>query len=421
LQYLSPSELSGAYIEAQQNARRSWLKYDEIERLMAGEVRTDLPANMPKVNDNTLAATIRKIPKRLFSRPMTGTVKAVDRNENWVGVLANIILTQRIIPNANTDASFLRKWKQALKNAKGYGSQPIYTFFTQHGTYTGADFSLPYVRNVYLEPGKISDLASDYIFMDSFYTKLQLKRLIDKATEDAKELAAGNIDESDVVWDAKVLQAILDAGPNGKDSQNMTSSERAGINRNEKGLYKLTTCFNRGYKAPFYTFSPGMADQVAGTQYNTNPTGDLPIVYLYDEEDLINPYGKGLVESAGPTQNVLDNLTQTDVLSTQIGALSMPRASSGSLVMPLSSRSSTRTHSFTTPYLAAWGCTSHSCSFRPVRSITQSAALTAAQASARLPPVSMLCRLRPTPMTTIPCKLSVTPTHGSSRVCSTST
>jgi hypothetical protein len=320
LQYLQPSDLSGAYLDAQQNARRNWLKYDEIERLMAGEIRSDLPANMPKVNDNTLAATIRKIPKRLFSRPMTGVVKAVDRNENWVGVLANVILTQRIIPNANTDASFLRKWKQAVKNSKGYGSQPIYTFFTQHGTYTGADFSLPYVRNVYLEPGKISDLASDYIFMDSFYTKLQLKRLLDKALEDANEVEAGNLDKADVIWDAKVLQAIYDAGPGGKDAQNMNPNERTGNNRAEKGLYKLTTCFNRGYKAPFYTFAPHMANEVAGTQYNTNPTGDLPIIYLYDEEDLINPYGKGLVESAGPTQNVLDNLTQTDVLSTQIGA-----------------------------------------------------------------------------------------------------
>lgn len=320
MQYLQPEDLGGAYLDSQSAARKQWLKYDEIERLMNGEVRSDLPANMPKVNDNTLAATLKKIPKRLFAKPMTGTVKATDRNENWVGLLAQTIWTQRIIPNANTDASFLRKWKQAVKNAKGYGSQPIYTFFTQHGTYTGADFSLPYVRNVYLEPGKISDLASDYIFMDSFYTKLQLKRLLDKALEDAQELAQGNIDESDVVWDAKVLQSIYDAGPSGKDSQNMNKLERTGTNRNDKGLYKLTTCFNRGYEAPFYTFSPNNANDVAGTQKNTNPTGDLPIIYLYDEEDLINPYGKGLVEAAGPTQNVLDNLTQTDVLSTQIGA-----------------------------------------------------------------------------------------------------
>lgn len=319
MQYLNQSDLGGAYNDATQNARRNWLKYDEIERLMNNEVRSDLPANMPKVNDGSLQAAVKKIPKRLFAKPMTGTIQAVDRDEDWLAELVNIILTKRIIPNATTDASFLRKWKLAVRNSKAYGSQPIYTFFTQHGTYTGADMSLPYVRNVYLEPGKVSDLASDFIFMDSFYTKLQMKRLVDKAKQDvleAEELG----EEYEGMWDAAALQQVLDAGPQGKESWNQPKSEREGTNRNEKGLYKLVTCFNRGYEAPFYTFAPNLSDKVVGTQYNTNPSGDLPIIYLYDDEDLINPYGKGLVEVAGPNQNVLDNLTQTDVLQTQIGS-----------------------------------------------------------------------------------------------------
>lgn len=319
MQYLNSSDLGSAYNDAQQNARRNWLKYDEIERLMNNEVRSDLPENMPKVNDGSLQAAVKKIPKRLFAKPMTGLIQAVDRDEDWIAELVNIILTKRIIPNANTDASFLRKWKLAVRNAKAYGGQPIYTFFTQHGTYTGADMSLPYVRNVYLEPGKVSDLASDFIFMDSFYTKLQLKRLIDKAKQDMADAEEAG-EEYAGMWNPELLKQVYDAGPMGKESWNQPKSEREGNNRNEKGLYKLVTCFNRGYEAPFYTFAPNLSDKVVGTQYNTNPSGDLPIIYVYDDEDLINPYGKGTVEIAGPTQNVLDNLTQTDVLQTQIGS-----------------------------------------------------------------------------------------------------
>jgi hypothetical protein len=320
LQFLQPSDLATAYSDAQINARRSWLKYDEFERLAWNEVRTDLPANMPRVNDGSLSASIRKVPKRLIAKTMAGTIKATDRDEDWVGKLADVILETRIIPNANTDAPFLNKWQTALKNAQIYGSQPIYTFFTQHGTYTGADMSLPYVRNVYLEPGKVSDMASDFIFMDSWFTKLQLKRLLDKAIADADAQDQGLLEDGDCIWDPKILAAIYDAGPSGKDSQNMNLQERTGLNRNEKGLYRLTTCLNRGYEAPFFTFSPNMANEIAGTQYNTNPTGDVPIIYLYADEDLINPYGTGMVQTSGATQNVLDNLTQTDVLSTQIGA-----------------------------------------------------------------------------------------------------
>lgn len=319
MQFLEPDELGTTYQLAQTTARKSWIKYDEYERLANNEVRTDLPANMPKVNDGSLAATIRKVPKRIMAKPMSGKLKATDRDEDWVAKLATVILEQRIIPNANTDAPFLSKWQTALKNALIYGSQPIYTFFTQHGTYTGADFSVPYVKNVYLEPGKVSDMASDFIFMDSYYTKLQARRLVDKAKEDAQSVTDGNLEEGDVIWDAKNLQAWYDAGPQGKDSQSMTREERKGINQDDKGLYKLVTCFNRGYEAPFYTFAPNIADRVCGTQKNTNPTGDVPIIFLYADEDLINPYGTGLVQVAGPTQNVLDNLTQTDVLATQIG------------------------------------------------------------------------------------------------------
>lgn len=320
MQYLEPNDLAGAYYEATQSARRSWVKYDELERLASNGIRTDLPVGLPKVNDGTLSASTKKIPKRVMAKPMAGTVKALDRDENWVSALVNVIWEQKIIPNATTDATYLRKWKTAVYNSKVYGSQPIYTFFTQHGTYTGADMSLPYVKNVYLEPGKISDLASDYIFMDSYYTKLQMKNLLERAKQQQQE-ADDNDWDTGGMWDPKVLAAIYDAGPTGdKDAESRNRTERSGQNRNEKGLYKLTTCFNRGYEAPFYTFSSAHANQVAGKQENTNPTGDVPIIYLYHEQDLINPYGTGLIEAAGPTQNVLDNLTQTDVLSTQIGA-----------------------------------------------------------------------------------------------------
>jgi hypothetical protein len=319
LQFLEPEDLGSSYQAAQLNARRNWLKYDEYERLANNDVRTDLPSNMPKVNDGSLAATLRKVPKRIMAQPMSGKIKATDRDEDWVAKLATIILEEIIVPNANTDAPFLSKWQTALKNALIYGAQPIYTFFTQHGTYTGADMSVPYVKNVYLEPGKISDLASDFIFMDSYYTKLQAKRLVEKAQEDAKSVEKGDLKEEDTVWDAVKLKAWLDAGPAGKDAQSMNRKERVGENRDEKGLFKLVTCFNRGYEAPFYTFAPSISDAVVGEQKNTNPTGDIPIIYLYADEDLINPYGTGLVQMAGATQNVLDNLTQTDVLATQIG------------------------------------------------------------------------------------------------------
>ena len=319
MQYLPDKNLTSAYDDAKAAARKQRLQYDEFERLANNEVRTDLPANMPKVNDGSLASTIKKIPKRIFSKPMTGTFKSTDRDEDWIAELVSIIWERKIIPNATTDASFLKKWKVALRNSKIYGGQPIYTFFTSHGNYMGADMSLPYVKNVYLEPGKVSDLASDFIFMDSYYTKLQLKRMIERVAEEMQQAEGGGYDYEGI-WDLALLKEVYDAGPGGKDPQSFNSVERMGQNEAANGLFKLVTCFNRGFEAPFQTFAPTISGKVVGKQTNTNPTGDVPITYLYDDTDLINPYGNGLIKTSGATQNILDNLTQTDVLATQIGA-----------------------------------------------------------------------------------------------------
>jgi len=52
---------------------------------------------------------------------------------------------------------------------------------------------------------------------------------------------------------------------------------------------------------------------------NPDPTGDTSIHFLYCYQDLINPYGIGIVKLAGGTQNVLDYMRQSDVLATQLG------------------------------------------------------------------------------------------------------
>lgn len=52
---------------------------------------------------------------------------------------------------------------------------------------------------------------------------------------------------------------------------------------------------------------------------NPDPTGDLPITMQYCYETLESPYGIGRIELAGPTQNVLDYMTQAHVLATQLG------------------------------------------------------------------------------------------------------
>ncbi|MBK6562044.1 hypothetical protein [Candidatus Amarobacter glycogenicus] len=99
-----------------------------------------------------------------------------------------------------------------------YGGQPRYNFFVSNDEYTGSDWSLPYIRNVKLEPGKFSVDDCDYVFLDTYYTKLQLKRLIQSHSK-----------EKDTTWNVKVLKKLVD--------MSMTSKEMEEQNINQAHVF----------------------------------------------------------------------------------------------------------------------------------------------------------------------------------------
>jgi hypothetical protein len=315
--YLTKEELTDAYYEADK-ASKDWFKpFDEYERLAGNKLSKSLAKNMPKVNDGSLAASLIETPMQVLPSMQGGKFTSNTRKEAWINELVNIIWRTKIVPNANTQASFFDKEQIALYRAIKYGAQPRYNFFVSNESYTGSDWSLPYIRNVKLEPGKFSIEDSDYVFLDIYYTKLQLKKLIESIKNESK-LAKEEGRKADTSWDIKALQKLVDSSLTTKEM------EEQNINEREKQIHasgiKLTACFNRGSNAPFYMFSKHLADkECARTWNNPDSIGDLPITMQYCYETLESPYGIGRIELAGPTQNVLDYMTQAHVLATQIG------------------------------------------------------------------------------------------------------
>lgn len=305
--YLSKAELKDAYYEASKSAKDWFRPFDEYERIAGNKLSKTLGKNMPRVNDGSLAASLLETPMQVYPSMQSGKFTAQTRKEAWINEIANIIWKTKIVPNANTQASFFDKEQIALYRALKYGAQPRYNFFVDTENYTGSDWSLPYVRNVKLEPGKFSVDDCDYVFLDIYYTKLQLKKLIEK-----------NGKNSEGGWNVKHLKALADMSMTSKEMDDQNINER------DKQIHssgiKVTACFNRGIGAPFYMFSSHLPEGDCLREWkNPDPTGDLPITMQYCYENLESPYGIGRVELAGPTQNVLDYMTQAHVLATQIG------------------------------------------------------------------------------------------------------
>lgn len=315
--YLDEKEVHEAFSEDERQARLLFEPFDEIERLAANKPKPALPAGFSNVTDGSLAAALRELPKRYLSQIFTGKVSSLDRNEAWVAEIANVLWSKHIVPNANQDDYFLNKQLDWSFRSNKYGSQPAYAFQRVCEGYAGADFVLPYIKNVIIEAGKVSDLAANRIYLVQNYDKWTLKGIIkecEKEEADAKKQKR----ESYAQWDAKQLKKLLDTGGAEKNTDEQNKTERD--NSLNPTVFKIIHCFQRGSEAPFYSFAPGLdKDNIVRRAKNTNPTGDMPIVFLYSDVERENPYGMGLTALAGPNQNVQDFLTQAHMLATQIG------------------------------------------------------------------------------------------------------
>ena len=325
--FIQKTELYDLYTESVKDGKEWRRDYKEYERLADNDLSDDLDESLPEVNDGSLAASLFKLPKRIVSSKLKGRAKASDRDEAWVTELANMQWENNIVPNANSQAPFIRKWKDAVRKAGIYGGQPIITLFVERGDYTGADFIVPQAQDVTLEAGKVSDYDSDVIFWDVYFTKTQLEDIIEQAKAETKDAKKKNgAGDGYNKWDVQALENILKShAEESKDADKEPNSVDAKAVK--RSGYKFCIVFQRGIKAPFYMYHASTKKTVREWE-NPDPTGDIPVHYLYCYQDFVNPYGIGIVKMAGGTQNVLDYMRQADILATQLG-LRPPKKISG--------------------------------------------------------------------------------------------
>lgn len=313
--FFDKEDLKDLYQQAKDESYEWRRNYSEYERLADNGLIEDLDETLPPANDGTLAGGLFKLPKRIVNKELEGRFKALDETDAWITELANIYWKNKIIPNANYKASWSRKWKDVVRKAAIYGSQPIISLLVDDGQGgVKPDIDIPYAQDVRLEPGKVSDQDSDIIFWDVYYTRKQVKDLLEQAEAETKD----NPQDGYNKWYIKELKAVLE---NKNDSEDRDSTETHQDKQDRsvvKGGYKFCIAFQRGIKAPFYMYYSD-TDKVIREWENPDPTGDIPVKYLYCYQDFNNPYGIGIVKLAGGTQNVLDELRRLHVLATQIG------------------------------------------------------------------------------------------------------
>lgn len=288
---------------------------DEFERLARNRPHPQvIAAKLPTVTDGTLAGIVQAQPRRIIQQLPTGRITSVAQPD--LAPYVDFIWRNYIIPNARTSGDVLQKSWGVVQCGLVYGSQPTYAFFTRNGDYYGVDFTLPYIKDVFPEVGKLYANDSKYMFMRSWWTESQIRQLIDKEEKlVARSKARKEKDAYTSNWNLALLKKLLDF-KKVKPQQAMTPAERE--QQGTRAIYiELIHVFQEGIGAKFYTWSPDLKKTVR-TRTNRDPRGRIPISYYYSNIDRSNPLGRGVMELSGAMQNLLDSEVQAYQLMQKI-------------------------------------------------------------------------------------------------------
>jgi len=302
-QYLTPENIVEVFRTSQQYTEGLTDSFPEYERIARNKPHPSIPKEYPKTTDGTTASIIRKTPHRIIQQLPSGQV--ISTVNDWLSIVASFIYTNKIIPNANEGYALLQKCWQVVERSLGFGYCPTYAPFVERGGYFCTDLRLPYWGDIFIQPGKLSDDDSQYIFLRSWWQTKDIDALI--AAQEKLSKA------TDRTWDVDALKAVKEIVVT-KDEKAKTPIERE-KNVNTKGGVELITGFQRGVNAKFYTFhvqTTGTGDKTAysgtivRTKINKDPRGELPICFAYGDVDGSNPFGRSIVDLVGPLQNLID-------------------------------------------------------------------------------------------------------------------
>lgn len=302
-QYLTEENIVEVFRASKQYTEGLTDTFPEYERIARNKPHASIPKEYPKTTDGTTASIIRKTPHRIIQQLPTGKVKS-DKND-WLSVVASFIYTKKIILNANEDYALLQKCWNIVEKFLTFGYCPTYAPFVQSMGYFCTDLRIPYWGDIFLQPGKLSDSNSSYIFLRSWWQTSDIDALIDSQSK---------LDPKVRTWDVTALEKVKDIVVT-KEEKAKTPIERE-KSVNTKGGVELITGFQRGVNSKFLTFHMQNTGQntyegtVVRTKLNKDPRGEIPVSFAYGDVDGSNPFGRSVVDLVGSMQNLIDGETQ---------------------------------------------------------------------------------------------------------------
>jgi hypothetical protein len=297
--YLEPDNLADALHDSEEYMKGFYDSIPDLQRITRGKPGK-IPKGKPKVTDGTLAGIRRELPKQIIQQLVSGKVTVKDHPE--IEEQADIILTDVILPNANSGGTPYAKAKRGVKATVDVGSAWAECFYNRRGSIFHADFRLKHYRDILFEDGKVSEFDTNFMPVIEWMTAADLKALIWQQKQ-LKKFSDERGEAYDGEWDIKALSDLLDNGPNPKEEDYKTEAEKKA--NTTTSFFKIVKFYQVGVDAVFYKYAPAIK-RVVGKCKNKDPRGVMPIHGLVPEDDDENPLGEPLAGISAGKQNLLD-------------------------------------------------------------------------------------------------------------------
>lgn len=276
----------------------------EYERIARNRPHPGINKNYPKNTDGTIAGIIDSLPKRVIQQLPTGKVKTTQGSV--MSIVANFVLYNDIIPNANIDADAIQKCWAVVSKSMTFGAIGTMNLFTKHDYEFGADFKLFYVKDGFFQTGKLTFQACDYFFVRAWYQKSDIEAIIDRMQKQRK-VARERGEPYEEEWNLPALKRLKDWQTE-KDESAKSAGEKERNSRSE--AIEIVHGFQKGVGGKFFSYATGPEEFIC-EKVNKDPRGKIPVNYMYTILDFENPLGRGVVEMSGGMQNVIDSMLQS--------------------------------------------------------------------------------------------------------------
>ena len=298
--FLTKDNLWSKYQAAKEWSKKWSENFEEYDRIARNEAPNNVPEQYARVSDGTVAALVRKTPKRVIQQLPTGVVTSDDEDDP-MAIVAEFILLHKILPDAKGGHDLIQKFWSAIENGLTFGGQAVYTPFVWNGSEFTADAKLIYYGDIFFQPGKTSFYDCDYFFIRSWWQPETIDQIIDKECK-LREKAKSEGTKYVSTWDIQALQE-LKKHIETKDQEGTTESEqKAGVT--PEGI-EIVTGFQKGKGAIFLMGNPA-TKKIVRQKKNRDPRGLPPVNYFYADVDNSNPFGRSIMSLIGGIQNMID-------------------------------------------------------------------------------------------------------------------